>query len=446
MLESLTPLSDPVSRSSPRSAKTMARMLELVRSCALSSHLMMTASKGALSVPAEEMVEILVYIAEHNKIMSQQARLTLAGWEESSAKTIACNPNSPKEVLNYWVSARNLRPALFPLLLENPSVSNRILGELASTLKGEWIDAMIASPRVRSSRILLADLKSNQELTEVQAARAQELFAVNPAVAGSAPIATAQAVAAAAPASVETASPAGLGINLEADPHTDPKTEEVLAAFFTEHASEIAAEGDKPFQPIGYIHEEVPAEADTKSLAAAAAAGRAFSAQASSGAAAAPALSPVLPKEMVNPENQKRGSVLQKITKLDIKGRIQLAMKGNKEERSILVRDGTKIVAIAVLDSPKISDGEVEKIAGQKNVLEAVLRAIPLKRRFMKNYPVVRNLVFNPRTPLDLSLGLMKNLLVADLKNLMGNKEVADTIRKMAMRTYKQKADQANKK
>ena len=89
----------------------------------------------------------------------------------------------------------------------------------------------------------------------------------------------------------------------------------------------------------------------------------------------------------------KRDNTLQKINRLDVKGRIQLAMKGNKEERSILIRDGTKVVALAVLDAPKISDGEVEKFALQKNVLEAVLRQIPLKRRFMKNYIVVRNLV-----------------------------------------------------
>ena len=54
----------------------------------------------------------------------------------------------------------------------------------------------------------------------------------------------------------------------------------------------------------------------------------------------------------------------------------------------------------------------MEKIASQKNVLEAVLRAIPMKRRFAKNYLIMRNLVFNPRTPIDLSLGLMKNILV----------------------------------
>jgi hypothetical protein len=390
--------------------------------------------------------------------MGEQARLTLAGWEESSAKVIASNPNAPREVLNYWVSARNLRPVLFPLLLENPSVSNRILGELASTLKGEWIDAMIASPRVRSSQILLADLNSNKELTESQTARVQELFAVKPAVAeaGTVPVEPmtdqarpdqAHTVSLEVTAAAATPSEmAPLVFAPEIDPEEDPETNDALVAFFAEHANEITAEGDKPFQPIGHIHEEMPVEAESNSSAAAASAVPTSSVQASTGAAAAPAVAPILPKEMVNPENQKRGSVLQKITKLDIKGRIQLAMKGNKEERSILVRDGTKIVAIAVLDSPKISDGEVEKIASQKNVLETVLRAIPLKRRFMKNYPVVRNLVFNPRTPLDLSLGLMKNLLIADLKNLMGNKEVAETIRKMAMRTYKQKSEQANKK
>ena len=62
-----------------------------------------------------------------------------------------------------------------------------------------------------------------------------------------------------------------------------------------------------------------------------------------------------------------------------------------------------------------------------------------MKRRFAKNYAVVRNLVFNPRTPMDVSLGLMKNLLIQDLRNLSGNKEVSDTIRKLALRMFKQK-------
>jgi hypothetical protein len=75
-----------------------------------------------------------------------------------------------------------------------------------------------------------------------------------------------------------------------------------------------------------------------------------------------------------------------------------------------------------------------------------VLRQIPLKRRFMKNYIVVRNLVSNPRTPLDLGLGLMKHIQIQDLKNISNNKEISETVRKMAMKLYKQRLDAANKK
>ena len=434
-----------------RNPPAMPRMIDLVRACALPSHQMMTASKGALRLPAEEMVEILVYLAEHNKILGGQARLTLAGWEEASAKTIASNPNAPKEVLDYWLSPRNLRAVLFPLLLENTSVAIGKLSELASSLKGEWIDVMIVSPRVQGSRQLLTDLSSNKQLNGVQTTRVQELIAGKPADVEPKPepaVPDASELLNIPDSKIEspTATESAAAVNIvippgasgpEADPETaDPETEDALIAFFAEHASEIAAEGDKPFQPIGGMYEETHAPDQVKAAAAAASA---------SPVSPVPVANPIFPKKLSNPEDEKRGSVLQKIAKLDVKGRIQLAMKGTKEERSILVRDGTKLVAIAVLDSPKISDGEVEHFASQKNVLEAVLRAIPMKRRFMKNYAVVRNLVFNPRTPLDVSLGLMKNLLVADLRNLCGNKEVADTVRKLAMRMFKQKSEHSNK-
>jgi hypothetical protein len=211
-----------------------------------------------------------------------------------------------------------------------------------------------------------------------------------------------------------------------------------------EHAAAIAAEGEKPFQAIGGVVELLGQDyfpvMDTAEISepAPTAAAPAEPSAPKPAAAQHPAAKP--------PVEIKRQNTMQKINGLDVKGRIQLALKGNKEERSILIRDGTKVVALAVLEAPKLSDGEVEKFASQKNVLEAVLRQIPLKRRFMKNYIVVRNLCANPRTPLDLGLGLMKNLLIADLKNISANKEVSETIRKLALKMYKQKLDEANKK
>ena len=431
----------------------MARMLDLIRASAISQHQMMSAARGALHVPTEEMLEILVYIAEHNKIFGEQARLTLAGWDEASAKQVAANPSTPKDILDYWVSPKNIRSTLFTLLLENPSVQMTKIGELAATLKGELIDLMIASPRVRASKQVLNDLLGNHNLSGVQSARVQALINGTDYVEPKAEPEQAQPAASTPPASQQPGdSPTALS-GEPAEP-ADPETEKVVTAFITEHAAEIAAEGDKPFQAIGGIYEsdghtETPATSAATASAPTAPAAVTTGATTPTGAATAakPALAarPSPHKVHVNPQDEQRGSVLQKIAKLDIKGRIQLAMKGTKEERSILVRDGTKIVALAVLDSPKITDGEVEKFASQKNVLEAVLRYIPMKRRFAKNYAVIRNLVFNPRTPLDVALGLMKNLLTVDLKNLSGNKEVSETIRKLALRMFKQKLEPGNR-
>ena len=51
-----------------------------------------------------------------------------------------------------------------------------------------------------------------------------------------------------------------------------------------------------------------------------------------------------------------------------------------------------------------------------------------------------------PRTPLDLALGLMKNILVGDLRNLSNNKEVSDTVRKLATKMFKQKMETSSKR
>jgi hypothetical protein len=238
-------------------------------------------------------------------------------------------------------------------------------------------------------------------------------------------------------------SPAEIPPTSETDDSFEPTfgaDDETVFSYFKEHADDIAAEGDKPFQAIGGTFDLLAPESS------AAATQEAPASAASAPGAAKPAAAHAHHPSHAPGTPPKRENTLQKINSLDVKGRIQLALKGNKEERSILIRDGTKVVALAVLEAPKLSDGEVEKFASQKNVLEAVLRQIPLKRRFMKNYIVVRNLVANPRTPLDLSLGLMKNLLVQDLKNLASNKEVAETIRNLAGKMYKQKLDATNRK
>jgi hypothetical protein len=416
----------------------MPRMIDLIRHSQFPSNLMHAAARGALSVPPGEMIEILVHLALHNKVFGDQARMTLAGWDEKASQGVAADPATHPEVLGYMIAPKNLRHALLPGLLENPSVREEDLTELAVTGSRPVVEALLASKRVKNSPVLRDALRSNpqlgaDELTAIEAPAALEEIPQ--------PLPEPEVVGGGEAAADSAAAELAAG---EQEASDEEVLAQAIAHYLEENAIELAAEADKPFQPIGALHDLVESEGRAEVEPQPRAAGEAGAVPAEKDHATEPATtagSKPAKKPVHSHPEERRDSTLQKIAKLDIKGRIALAVRGNKEERSILIRDGTKLVALAVLESPKVSDGEVENFAQQKNVLEAVLRAIPLKRRFVKNYAIVRNLVHNPRTPLDLSLGLMKNLLVHDLKNLSANKEVADTIRKLALRMYKQKTE-----
>ncbi len=411
----------------------MPRMLDLIRNSQVPVNLMQSAARGSLSVTPAEMIEILVYLALHHKLFGEQARMTLAGWDEKTSVAVAGDPATSAEVLGYFASVGNLRTCLLPALAENLSVTEELLDGLAATGTRSIVEILLASPRVMSSTRLLRALQSNPIL------RPNELAEVGKKL---------------AERETGTADAEGTA-EIEAP---NEEIENAVAKYLEVNAKELAAEKDKPFQGVGITHDELHwHETEAVEPAEVAAANSATSSSAPTGpdatsaettdattnamrVAAKAAIDAKAKKYPVLGEG-KRDSTLQKIAKLDITGRIALAMRGNKEDRTILVRDSTKLVALAVLDSPKITDAEVEKIALQKNVLESVLRAIPMKRKFAKNYNIMRNIVYNPRTPIDTSLGLMKTLLTRDLKNLSENKEVSDTIRKMASRMFRQKME-----
>jgi hypothetical protein len=136
------------------------------------------------------------------------------------------------------------------------------------------------------------------------------------------------------------------------------------------------------------------------------------------------------PENLTPDEAEKRReSTLQKIAALNPAQRLALAMKGTREERSMLIRDPNKIVAVAVLSSPKISESEVTAIAKMANVSEEILRIIGNTRAWMKSYTIVSSLVRNPKTPLAVSMNLLSRLNEKDLKMLTTDRNVPDTLR-----------------
>ncbi len=134
------------------------------------------------------------------------------------------------------------------------------------------------------------------------------------------------------------------------------------------------------------------------------------------------------------PGAPERVALIRRIMLMKVKDRMKLGMKGDREARSILIRDSNRIVAQAVINNPRITDQEVEAIAAMRTVSDEVLRIIAMNRAWARQYPIIHNLARNPRTPLPTAMTILLRLQTKDLKNLSQNRNVPEAIRRQALR------------
>jgi hypothetical protein len=139
------------------------------------------------------------------------------------------------------------------------------------------------------------------------------------------------------------------------------------------------------------------------------------------------------------PDNERRKTLLQQISTMTVSQRVKFAMKGGSEARRTLIRDTNKVVQRAVLQSPRLTDQEVEAFASMTNLTDEILRMIGKNRNFRKNYNVVRNLLNNGKAPLDISLNLLPMINPQDLKKLGMNKNIPETLRATAVKLMRQR-------
>ncbi|HET8891141.1 MAG TPA: hypothetical protein VFQ41_19720 [Candidatus Angelobacter sp.] len=392
----------------------MAPILELIRKNAVPVNVMRSAARGSLPISADETLEVLVYLT-NNPLFGQDARMTLARWDAQSAMEVLSKETTAADVLLYFWLEQNRRPGLMPTLIENQAIPENLLMELAGSAPREIVNMLLASGRARALPSVVEALSSNEYVTPAEAEALRGSIAK--------------------PAEQQAVPEELVG-------ETSPEVEAAHKAFEQEHASEIAAEADKPFE---LVKEEEPAPEAGAAGEGTAAPLPDAAPQEQVPAAAPPAAVAAAALDEFEVEEQKRLTILQRVSKLNVGQRIKLGFIGSREERAILIRDTARLVQNAVLSSPKVTDAEVESFAGSKNLQENVFREIARQRRFLKLYPVVRNLVNNPKCPLDISLTLIKTLMVYDLKSLRHNKNVPDTIRKIAAKLYTEKATRGGK-
>ncbi len=121
-------------------------------------------------------------------------------------------------------------------------------------------------------------------------------------------------------------------------------------------------------------------------------------------------------------------SKYQQALELGVADKIKIAMTGDKEWRSIFLRDSNKLVSSAALKNPRITDGEVLALAKLKTTSDELIRIITMNKDWMKSYEMKKAIALHPRTPLNKAMRLMNFFGEKDLKAVAKSRDLPAAI------------------
>ncbi|HET7435890.1 MAG TPA: hypothetical protein VFN10_14375 [Thermoanaerobaculia bacterium] len=139
-------------------------------------------------------------------------------------------------------------------------------------------------------------------------------------------------------------------------------------------------------------------------------------------------------------KDPKKFAVWARVAFMSVSEKVQLAFKGDRSARLVLVRDRNRLVCSAVMRNPRLTDQEVDNIAGMRNVDSEVLRLIGMKKDWMGKYNIMLTLCRNPKAPVGLVLTFINRLTLRDLKGLKDDKGVSQAVRDSARRLFQNRS------
>ena len=139
-------------------------------------------------------------------------------------------------------------------------------------------------------------------------------------------------------------------------------------------------------------------------------------------------------EELSEEEQQSQLTTFQRLIRMTAAEKMMEGLKGGRDARMMLIHDRNRVVYSAVLNSPRITESEIESFASMKNVSTEVLRVIGGRREWTKRHKVAHGLVTNPLTPVEVALRLLHRLPDRDIKRLTTDRNIPEAIRRQAIR------------
>ncbi|MDT7541105.1 MAG: hypothetical protein QOE33_1009 [Acidobacteriota bacterium] len=368
------------------------------------------AARGMLPLAAEELLEALVHLRGDDEAeIAQAAEESLAEQQADSFIGAATSDDASPRVLSYLAARADSGRAVHEAVASNARTPDQAIVALASiTSDGSLLELITVNQQrlIRAPSIIDAVLANPARTPEAERRAREtrrEFFEKERGAQQIAEEMRARGMSAAAEF-IESAESIGVDGGLT--------TED--AWIIAQHVEVSDEDLDESWLPLERI-EELLAETEEQRLANAE---RVIAEASAEIGDAAP----------------ERVSLIRRIMLMSVKDRIKLAMKGDREARGILIRDGNKVVATAVIHNPRITDKEVESIAAMRTVAEDVLRQIGLNRAWARVYPIIHNLARNPRAPLGTAITVLPRIQTRDLHAISQNRNVSDAVRRQAHR------------
>lgn len=357
------------------------------------------AAQGILPVPEEELISLQVSLtSDPDPEIAETSRQSLQKVPEQTWCRMLERKDPEKDLVWFCLTLKSITTPVKEKILTNHSIPDDVIARMAGSETGPMLDLILINHvrLLRDPQILTA-LESNYTLTGDQRRRLEEFkteFIHKPQK------------------------------EKEAQPPAIEYDQDILATTVDDLLAQIPdldAEAEKMLREADQSQEPAPSEEEVQQV-----------------------LAGILGEELQQVPKELL-STYQRVLRMKMGEKMRVALLGNKEERGLLVRDTSRMVASMVLRSPKLTDSEMDSFAQQRNIDSDLLRQMGQNRKFIKKYSVIHSLIKNPKTPSAISLNLLKLIRTVDLKNLERDKNIPEVLRRQAKKTRETKEEKKEK-
>lgn len=376
----------------------------------------LAAARGILPLPQSDLLEILVFLTKtEDAEVAENARTTLTSQDEKSLGILVKSSQISPNVLGFFAAQENLSQPVQEAILSNPHTPPPAIVKFARTTQnGDLLEFLSFNQQllIRVPAIIDAIINNSFRTAEAER-RAQETKREFFEKERGAQQILNELRSRGKEAAAEFIERAEFARNLQ-DVSSDTNLSYKDAILLAEHIEVPDAETDDSWLSLEYI-EEIYEESEAHRLEI---------------------INKILGEFSLEDESVsgERISMINRIMRMNMKDRVRLAIKGDREARNILIRDPNRVVAQAVLKNPRITVQEIEKISAMRTVPEDILRQIAISRQWARSYTVVHNLARNPRVPIGNVMGILTRLQQRDLLALSKNRNISDAVKRQAGR------------